>query len=100
MGFFGNTSRSLGLLQPQVSLGWLRKDRGNSAPCSAAFGAACAQPFLVLTEKPAAPSCEEKALGVTEVPEKMCCLTCGQVFGSREEQVSRAEQCEVGVGLA
>ncbi|NWH89777.1 ANKZ1 protein, partial [Aegithalos caudatus] len=24
--------------------------------------------------------------GVIEVPEKMCCLTCGQVFGSREEQ--------------
>ncbi|TRZ27062.1 hypothetical protein HGM15179_000107 [Zosterops borbonicus] len=37
-------------------------------------------------EKPAAPSYEEKAHGVTEVPEKMCCLTCGQVFGSREEQ--------------
>ncbi|KAF4796902.1 ankyrin repeat and zinc finger domain containing 1 [Turdus rufiventris] len=37
-------------------------------------------------EKPAAPSCEEKAHGVAEVPEKMCCLTCGQVFGSREEQ--------------
>ncbi|XP_062354027.1 tRNA endonuclease ANKZF1 [Cinclus cinclus] len=36
-------------------------------------------------EKPAAPSCE-KAHGVGEVPEKMCCLTCGQVFGSREEQ--------------
>ncbi|XP_005049570.1 PREDICTED: ankyrin repeat and zinc finger domain-containing protein 1 isoform X2 [Ficedula albicollis] len=36
-------------------------------------------------EKPAAPSCE-KAHGVTEVPERMCCLTCGQVFGSREEQ--------------
>ncbi|XP_057223572.1 ankyrin repeat and zinc finger domain-containing protein 1 isoform X2 [Malurus melanocephalus] len=37
-------------------------------------------------EKPAAPSCEEKANGVTEVPERMCCLTCGQAFGSREEQ--------------
>ncbi|XP_014743574.1 PREDICTED: ankyrin repeat and zinc finger domain-containing protein 1 isoform X2 [Sturnus vulgaris] len=37
-------------------------------------------------EKPAAPSYEEKAHGVAEVPEKMCCLTCGQVFGSREEQ--------------
>ncbi|XP_057223571.1 ankyrin repeat and zinc finger domain-containing protein 1 isoform X1 [Malurus melanocephalus] len=39
-----------------------------------------------LVEKPAAPSCEEKANGVTEVPERMCCLTCGQAFGSREEQ--------------
>ncbi|KAI1237247.1 hypothetical protein IHE44_0014505 [Lamprotornis superbus] len=37
-------------------------------------------------EKPSALSCEEKAHGVAEVPEKMCCLTCGQVFGSREEQ--------------
>ncbi|XP_048165560.1 ankyrin repeat and zinc finger domain-containing protein 1 isoform X5 [Corvus hawaiiensis] len=37
-------------------------------------------------EKPTAPSCEEKAHGVAEVPERMCCLTCGQVFGSREEQ--------------
>lgn len=60
--------------------------------------AACAQPFLVLPEEPAAASCEEKAHGVSEVPERMCCLTCGQVFGSREEQVSRTEQCEVEWG--
>ncbi|XP_054685028.1 ankyrin repeat and zinc finger domain-containing protein 1 isoform X2 [Grus americana] len=32
------------------------------------------------------PSSEEKAQGVPEVPGRMCCLTCGQVFGSREEQ--------------
>ncbi|KAJ7405648.1 Ankyrin repeat and zinc finger domain-containing protein 1 [Pitangus sulphuratus] len=38
------------------------------------------------TEKPAATSCEEKIHDVPEVPEKMCCSTCGQVFGSREEQ--------------
>lgn len=98
--FFDDTPRFPKLLQPQVFLGWLRKDRGGSTPCSAACRAACAQPLLVLPEKPAAPSCEEKAHGVTEVPEKMCCLTCGQVFGSREEQVSWAEQCAVGVGLA
>lgn len=98
--FFGDTPRSQKLLRPQISLGWLRQDRGCSTPCSAACRAACAQPALVLPEKPAAPSCEEKAHGVTEVPEKMCCLTCGQVFGSREEQVSRTEQSEVGAGLA
>ncbi|XP_066046216.1 tRNA endonuclease ANKZF1-like isoform X4 [Chamaea fasciata] len=51
-----------------------------------AADAGAAEPAPVSHEKPAAPSCEEKARGVTEVPEKMCCLTCGQVFGSREEQ--------------
>lgn len=94
--FYGDTPRSPKLLQPQVSLGWLRTDRGGSAPCRAA----CAQPSLVLPEKSAAASCDEKPHGVAEVPERMCCLTCGQVFGSREEQVSRAEQCRVGLGLA
>ncbi|XP_063256774.1 tRNA endonuclease ANKZF1 isoform X3 [Prinia subflava] len=52
----------------------------------AAADAGAAELAPVSHEKPAAPSCEEKAYGVTEVPEKMCCLTCGQVFGSREEQ--------------
>ncbi|XP_010190828.1 PREDICTED: ankyrin repeat and zinc finger domain-containing protein 1, partial [Mesitornis unicolor] len=28
----------------------------------------------------------EKSLGVPEVPERMCCSTCGEVFSSREEQ--------------
>ncbi|KAM4897965.1 tRNA endonuclease ANKZF1 isoform 2-T2 [Sylvia borin] len=51
-----------------------------------AVDAGAAELAPVSHEKPAAPSCEEKAHGVTEVPEKMCCLTCGQVFGSREEQ--------------
>ncbi|KFP51321.1 Ankyrin repeat and zinc finger domain-containing protein 1, partial [Cathartes aura] len=37
-------------------------------------------------EKPAATSNEGKAHGVPEVPERMCCSTCGQVFSSREEQ--------------
>ncbi|KFQ59419.1 Ankyrin repeat and zinc finger domain-containing protein 1, partial [Pelecanus crispus] len=37
-------------------------------------------------EKPADASSEEKAHGVPEVPERMCCSTCGQVFSSREEQ--------------
>ncbi|XP_010288812.1 PREDICTED: ankyrin repeat and zinc finger domain-containing protein 1, partial [Phaethon lepturus] len=35
--------------------------------------------------KPADAS-SEKAHRVSEVPEQMCCLTCGQVFSSREEQ--------------
>lgn len=71
--------------------GWLRRDPGGPASCGAAWGAACAQSFL-LPEKPADASSEEKARRVPEVPERMCCLTCGQVFGSREEQVSRDEQ--------
>lgn len=70
--------------------GWLRRDPGGPAPCGVAWGAACAQAFLLLPEKPAATSSEEKPHGVPEVPERMCCLTCGQVFGSREEQVSGA----------
>ncbi|XP_009994570.1 PREDICTED: ankyrin repeat and zinc finger domain-containing protein 1 [Chaetura pelagica] len=42
-------------------------------------------------EKPTATSSEEKPLGAPEVPERMCCSTCGQVFGSREEQGSGTE---------
>ncbi|XP_009460439.1 PREDICTED: ankyrin repeat and zinc finger domain-containing protein 1 [Nipponia nippon] len=41
---------------------------------------------MILAEKPADASSEEKAHGVPEVPERMCCSTCGQVFSSREEQ--------------
>ncbi|XP_015490569.1 ankyrin repeat and zinc finger domain-containing protein 1 isoform X1 [Parus major] len=52
----------------------------------AAADVGAAEPAPVSHEKPAAPSCEEKAHGVAEVAERMCCLTCGQVFGSREEQ--------------
>ncbi|XP_031455461.1 ankyrin repeat and zinc finger domain-containing protein 1 isoform X1 [Phasianus colchicus] len=37
-------------------------------------------------EKPAATHGGEKAGSVPEVPERMCCLTCGQEFHSREEQ--------------
>ncbi|XP_064307454.1 tRNA endonuclease ANKZF1 isoform X2 [Phalacrocorax carbo] len=37
-------------------------------------------------EKPVGASSKEKAREVPEVPERMCCLTCGQVFASREEQ--------------
>ncbi|OWK63268.1 Ankyrin repeat and zinc finger domain-containing protein 1 [Lonchura striata] len=51
-----------------------------------AVDAGAAQLAPASHEKPAAASCEEKAHGVSEVPERMCCLTCGQVFGSREEQ--------------
>ncbi|KAM9286994.1 tRNA endonuclease ANKZF1 [Morus bassanus] len=45
-----------------------------------------AEPAPVSQEKPADASSEEKAHGVPEVPERMCCLTCGQAFASREEQ--------------
>lgn len=65
--------------------GWLRRDAGGPA----AWGAACAQPLLPLPGKPASAS-SEKTPGVPEVPERPCCSTCGQVFGSREEQVSGA----------
>ncbi|XP_009882399.1 PREDICTED: ankyrin repeat and zinc finger domain-containing protein 1 [Charadrius vociferus] len=44
------------------------------------------EPAPVSHEKPAPTSSEEKPHGVPEVPERMCCSTCGQVFGSREEQ--------------
>ncbi|KFQ06619.1 Ankyrin repeat and zinc finger domain-containing protein 1, partial [Leptosomus discolor] len=37
-------------------------------------------------ENPTAASSEKKAHGVPEVPERMGCSTCGQAFGSREEQ--------------
>ncbi|KAM6268883.1 tRNA endonuclease ANKZF1 [Porphyrio hochstetteri] len=37
-------------------------------------------------EASAAAGPEEKPRGVPEVPERMCCSTCGQAFGSREEQ--------------
>ncbi|XP_072730047.1 tRNA endonuclease ANKZF1 isoform X3 [Ciconia boyciana] len=45
-----------------------------------------AEPAPVSHEKPAVASSEEQAHGVPEVPERMCCSTCGQVFGSRKEQ--------------
>ncbi|KAM6070409.1 tRNA endonuclease ANKZF1 isoform 2-T2 [Chlamydotis macqueenii] len=45
-----------------------------------------AEPAPVSHEEPTATGSEEKAHGVPEVPERMCCSTCGQVFGSREEQ--------------
>ncbi|XP_064290888.1 tRNA endonuclease ANKZF1 isoform X2 [Passer domesticus] len=60
--------------------------RGLTLVTAVAADAGAAQLAPASHEKPAAASCEEKAHGVTEVPEKMCCLTCGQVFGSREEQ--------------
>ncbi|KAM6348153.1 tRNA endonuclease ANKZF1 [Alca torda] len=44
------------------------------------------EPAPMSHEKPGATSSEEKVHGVSEVPERMGCLTCGQVFGSREEQ--------------
>ncbi|XP_056351838.1 ankyrin repeat and zinc finger domain-containing protein 1 isoform X3 [Oenanthe melanoleuca] len=59
--------------------------RGLTLVTGAAADTGAAELALVSHEKPAAPSCE-KAHGVAEVPERMCCLTCGQVFGSREEQ--------------
>jgi len=61
----------------------LKGDPGGPARCGAA------QPCLLLSEKPAATRGGEKAGTVPEVPERMCCLTCGQEFSSREEQVSR-----------
>ncbi|KAJ7405261.1 ankyrin repeat and zinc finger domain-containing protein 1 isoform X1 [Willisornis vidua] len=51
-----------------------------------ATDAGAAELAPVSHEKPAATSCENKVHGVPEVPERMCCSTCGQVFGSREEQ--------------
>ncbi|CAN8218681.1 unnamed protein product [Coccothraustes coccothraustes] len=60
--------------------------RGLSLVTGVAADAGAAQLAPASHEKPAAASCEEKAHGVAEVPERMCCLTCGQVFGSREEQ--------------
>ncbi|XP_015724460.2 ankyrin repeat and zinc finger domain-containing protein 1 isoform X1 [Coturnix japonica] len=36
--------------------------------------------------QPAAPHAADKAGTAPEVPERMCCFTCGQQFGSREEQ--------------
>ncbi|XP_068263777.1 tRNA endonuclease ANKZF1 isoform X1 [Nyctibius grandis] len=45
-----------------------------------------AEPVPGSHEEPTAASSEEKAHGVPEVPERMCCSTCGQVFSSREEQ--------------
>uniref|UniRef100_A0A8C5J7T1 Ankyrin repeat and zinc finger peptidyl tRNA hydrolase 1 n=1 Tax=Junco hyemalis TaxID=40217 RepID=A0A8C5J7T1_JUNHY len=59
---------------------------GLSLVTGAAADAGAAPPAPASHEKPAAASCEEKPYGVTEVSERMCCLTCGQVFGSREEQ--------------
>ncbi|XP_027534608.1 ankyrin repeat and zinc finger domain-containing protein 1 isoform X2 [Neopelma chrysocephalum] len=51
-----------------------------------AADAGAAELAPVSHEKPAATSCKEKVHEVPEVPERMCCSTCGQVFGSREEQ--------------
>lgn len=45
-----------------------------------------AEPAPAGHEKPAATRGGEKASTVPEVPERMCCLTCGQEFSSREEQ--------------
>ncbi|KFW80141.1 Ankyrin repeat and zinc finger domain-containing protein 1, partial [Manacus vitellinus] len=51
-----------------------------------AADAGAAELAPVSHEKPAAASCKEKVHEVPEMPERMCCSTCGQVFGSREEQ--------------
>ncbi|OXB69218.1 hypothetical protein ASZ78_011338 [Callipepla squamata] len=45
-----------------------------------------AEPAPARHEKPAATHGGEKAGTIPEVPERMCCSTCGQEFGSREEQ--------------
>ncbi|XP_005234380.2 ankyrin repeat and zinc finger domain-containing protein 1 isoform X1 [Falco peregrinus] len=60
--------------------------RGLTLVTAAAADARAAGAAPANHEKPAATSSEEKAHGVPEVPERMCCSTCGQVFGSREEQ--------------
>ncbi|XP_059676680.1 tRNA endonuclease ANKZF1 [Gavia stellata] len=60
--------------------------QGLTLVTGAAADAWAAEPAPVRHKKPAAANSEEKAHGVTEVPERMCCSTCGQVFGSREEQ--------------
>ncbi|XP_051478727.1 ankyrin repeat and zinc finger domain-containing protein 1 isoform X2 [Apus apus] len=60
--------------------------RGLTLVTSLAADAWAPEPAPVSHEKPTATSSEEKPLGVPEVPERMCCSTCGQVFGSREEQ--------------
>ncbi|XP_075009119.1 tRNA endonuclease ANKZF1 isoform X2 [Calonectris borealis] len=60
--------------------------RGLTLVTGVAADAWAAEPAAVSHEKPADACSEEKAHGVPEVPERMCCSTCGQVFGSREEQ--------------
>ncbi|XP_074729536.1 tRNA endonuclease ANKZF1 isoform X1 [Strix uralensis] len=60
--------------------------RGLTLVTGVAADAWAAEPAPVSHEKPAAASSEERAPGVPEVPERMCCSTCGQVFCSREEQ--------------
>ncbi|KAM6079926.1 tRNA endonuclease ANKZF1 isoform 3-T3 [Theristicus caerulescens] len=60
--------------------------RGLTLLTGAAADAWAAEPAAAGHEKPADASSEENAHGVPEVPERMCCSTCGQVFGSREEQ--------------
>ncbi|XP_076198940.1 tRNA endonuclease ANKZF1 isoform X2 [Aptenodytes patagonicus] len=60
--------------------------RGLTLVTGVAADARAAEPTPVSHEKPADASSEEKARRVPEVPERMCCSTCGQVFGSREEQ--------------
>ncbi|XP_052648515.1 ankyrin repeat and zinc finger domain-containing protein 1 isoform X1 [Harpia harpyja] len=60
--------------------------RGLTLVTGAAADGWAAEPAPVSHEKPTGASGKEKAHGVPEVPERMCCSTCGQVFGSREEQ--------------
>ncbi|KAM9284289.1 tRNA endonuclease ANKZF1 isoform 2-T2 [Cariama cristata] len=60
--------------------------RGLTLVTGVAADAWATEPAPVSHEKPAAASSKEKAHGVPEVPERMCCSTCGQVFSSREEQ--------------
>ncbi|XP_042664439.1 ankyrin repeat and zinc finger domain-containing protein 1 isoform X2 [Tyto alba] len=57
--------------------------RGLTLVTGTAAEAWAAEPAPASHEKPAAASSKEKARGV---PEVMGCSTCGQVFGSREEQ--------------
>ncbi|XP_065606525.1 tRNA endonuclease ANKZF1 [Cyrtonyx montezumae] len=60
--------------------------RGLSLVSGFAANPSAAEPAPARHEKPAATHGGEKAGAIPEVPERMCCSTCGQEFGSREEQ--------------
>ncbi|XP_010156845.1 PREDICTED: ankyrin repeat and zinc finger domain-containing protein 1, partial [Eurypyga helias] len=60
--------------------------RGLTLVTGVAADAWAAEPAPVSHEKCTDARSEENARGVPEVPGRMCCSTCGQVFSSREEQ--------------
>ncbi|KAM6129581.1 tRNA endonuclease ANKZF1 [Pterocles gutturalis] len=60
--------------------------RGLTLATGVAVDAEAAEPLPGSREKHADASSKEEAGGVPEGLERMCCTTCGQAFGSREEQ--------------